>query len=699
MADSVVELRVQALEEQDRRHKSVKSLWLCPVAVGVMIALLAYWVCMDANLKATMNERISTLEEIVQKNTAILSQEIAEAKNTARALRHEVGLLAKKHRDETVRVNVAALQREIDQLRENTVTEDYNEAFKQQLKQKHDEAASKSRVEFEAVRQELIDLLRDKQSKKSFLLENSLIKQEMDRLKRNEEALKREVELLKNKTANPPAEHLKLTTENDSLRDVFELKGQQHLLRQELKKHEQVFKNELESLKQQLKRKQDEAASQSRTEAVRQEFADLLRDKQSKMTFLLENSMIKQEIDRLKHNEEALKHEIELFKNKTANPPAEALKQEIGGLLQKQQAPAENMQWRQEIDSVKQTLDSLRPICKEMSDSLNALDNAVKEQKILIIELTKKQETDRECFTRAIVELWDRQELVRTVRPEIHHLRHLRQSDQVLRKEIETMKQLNQNHQQEMEELSRRYHNHTQTELTKLADFCSQIYSTTEVYKVEVENLAQRSLSTESVWRLVVALWMSFYLFIYHQKFRNKTQGKIHGLIEKQDTDREFLKGNCDAKRAEVDKLKEDQESDRAEVDKLKEDQESDRAEVDKLKEDQESDRAEVDKLKEKQESDRAEVDKLKEDQESDRAEVDKLKEDQESDRAEVDKLKEKQESVRAEVDKLKEDQESDRAEVDKLKEKQESDGMLLQRVIDALRRYYRDEYRSISTR
>ena len=805
MADSVVELRVQALEEQDRRRKSVKSLWLCPVAVGVMIALLAYWVCMDANLKAAMNERISTLEEIVQKNTAILSQEIAEAKNTARALRHEVGLLAKKHRDETVRVNVAALQREIDQLRENTVTEDYIEALKQQLKQKHDEAASKSRVEFEAVRQELIDLLRDKQSKKSFLLENSLIKQEMDRLKRNEEALKREVELLKNKTANPPAEHLKLTTENDSLRDVFELKGQQHLLRQELKKHEQVFKNELESLKQQLKRKQDEAASQSRTEAVRQEFADLLRDKQSKMTFLLENSMIKQEIDRLKHNEEALKHEIELFKNKTANPPAEALKQEIGGLLQKQQAPAENMQWRQEIDSVKQTLDSLRPICKEMSDSLNALDNAVKEQKILIIELTKKQETDRECFTRAIVELWDRQELVRTVRPEINHLRHLRRSDQVFRKEIETMKQLNQNQQQGIEELSRRHHNHTQTELTKLADFCSQIYSTTEVYKVEVENLAQRSLSTESVWRLVVVLWMSFYLFIYHQKFRNKTQGKIHELIEKQETDREYLKGNRDAKRgvvsdslrAEVDKLKEDQESDRAEVDKLKEDQESDRAEVDKLKEDQESDRAEVDKLKEKQESvraevdklkekqesdraevdklkedqesDRAEVDKLKEDQESDRAEVDKLKEDQESDRAEVDKLKEKQESVRAEVDKLKEkqesdraevdklkedqesdraevdklkedqesdraevdklkedresdraevdklkedqesdraevdklkgDQESDRAEVDKLKEKQESDGMLLQRVIDALRRYYWDEYRSISTR
>ena len=89
----------------------------------------------------------------------------------------------------------------------------------------------------------------------------------------------------------------------------------------------------------------------------------------------------------------------------------------------------ENMQLGQEIDSLKQTPD--RPICKEMSDSLNALDNAVKEQNILIIELSKKQETDRECFTRAIAELWERQELVRTVRAEIYHLR---QSDQVLRK-------------------------------------------------------------------------------------------------------------------------------------------------------------------------------------------------------------------------------------------------------------------------
>ena len=194
LADSVVECIVRALEEQGRRRKSVKSLWVRPVAVGVMLVLLAYWVRgVDADLSeaAAMNERIDTLAQ----EKAILSEEIAEAKNTARALRHEVDLLAKKHRDETVpktHVSVAALRREIEQLRESI--QHYKndvEALKQKLKHKHDEAASQS--ENEAVRQELIDLLKGKQSKKYFLVEKTWIKKEIDDSKENEATLNQEI--------------------------------------------------------------------------------------------------------------------------------------------------------------------------------------------------------------------------------------------------------------------------------------------------------------------------------------------------------------------------------------------------------------------------------------------------------------------------------------------------------------------------
>ena len=417
MADLVVECIVRAVEEQGRRRKSVKSLWVRPVAVGVMLVLLAYWVRgVDADLSeaAAMNERIDTLAQ----EKAILSEEIAEAKNIARALRHEVDLLAKKHRDETVpktHVSVAALRREIEQLRESI----------------------------------------------------------------------------------------------------------------------QDYKNDVEALKQQLKRKQGEAALQSENETLRQELIDLLRDKQSKKDFLVEITWIKQKMDAIKENEAALK-------------------QNISGLVEKQQiCMAEVVQLRQEVESLKQT-----------QDSESLIQNAaVKEHEVLIIQLTKKQETDREHLVREIAELWERQELVRTVRPEINHLR---QSDQVLRKEIETMKQLNQNYQQETEELILRHQNDTQTELTKLPDFYSQNSSAIHV-EMKVGNIAQQGLSAGSVWRLVVVLWMTFYLFLYHQKFRNRTQGMIHELIEKQDTDREFLKGNRDAKRGVV------SDSLRTEVDKLKE--------------------------------------------------------------------------------------------------------------------------------
>ena len=152
----------------------------------------------------------------------------------------------------------------------------------------------------EAVRQEFVDLLRDKRSKMSFLLENSMIKQEIDRLKHNEEVLKHEIELFKNKTASPPAENYSL--------HVFELKGQQDLIRQDLKQHEQVFKNALKTLKRQWKLKLEEAACKSKSAALRKELIeDMVHHKQEEMTSKLDSMPTQQEI---KQDEEALKQEI-----------------------------------------------------------------------------------------------------------------------------------------------------------------------------------------------------------------------------------------------------------------------------------------------------------------------------------------------------------------------------------------------------
>ena len=338
MADAFVECIVP---EQSRRRKGVKSLWVRPVAEGVLLVLLAYCVRgVDAQLTETaaLNERIGALAQ----ENAILSQEMAEVKNIARALRREVDLLTKKYPDESVKthVDVAALQKEIDQLR--AIVQDY-----------------KSDIE-------------EKQSKKFFLLERLWLEQKMDDIKQSDEEMRHEIELLKNKTAcNQTAERDELTTRNDSIvYDVVELKRKQDLVQQELKHYEDVLKNELETLKQQLKQKQDEAASKSRFKAIRQ---DLHRD------------------------------------------------------------------------------------------------------------LNKQRE-------------------------------------------------------------------------------------------------AQGSLSAESVWRLVVVLWVIFYLFIYHQKFCNN----FHELKEDQKTD---------SLRAEVAQVKEDQTTDRAVMAQVKEDQKTDRAEVDKLKEDQKTDR------------------------------------------------------------------------------------------------------------
>ena len=163
MADAFVECIVP---EQSRRRKGVKLLWVRPVAVGVLFVLLAYCVRgVDAQLTETaaLNERIDTLAQ----ENAILSQEMAEVKNIARALRQEVDLLTKNYPDESVprthvESDVTALRREIDQLR--ATVQDY----------KND--------------------IEEKQSKKFFLLERLWLEQKMDDIKQSDEEMKKREE-------------------------------------------------------------------------------------------------------------------------------------------------------------------------------------------------------------------------------------------------------------------------------------------------------------------------------------------------------------------------------------------------------------------------------------------------------------------------------------------------------------------------
>ena len=171
MADAFVECIVP---EQSRRRKGVKSLWVRPVTVGVLLVLLAYCVRgVDAQLTETaaLNERIGALAQ----ENAIL------------------------HRDESVprtHVDVAALRREVDQLRD--------------------------------IVQDLKNDVEDKQSKKFFLLQRKWLERKMD-------DIKHELELLKNKTANQTVERDELTTRIDSIvYDVdVELKRQQDLVQEE----------------------------------------------------------------------------------------------------------------------------------------------------------------------------------------------------------------------------------------------------------------------------------------------------------------------------------------------------------------------------------------------------------------------------------------------------------------------------------
>ena len=320
----IAELRsqVQALAERSRKSGAANQSKRLAVIEVVLVFMIVYF-AWDYNSRfrpfeitgAVFSGRTDIQEETVNEDVkferAIFGQ-LAAAENEITLLRQELyrlhkrsdaflNTLTKEWNDEitltSLEQNITVLQHQIDQLRWTLTRE-----FKHQLKV---EAVAISRTA--VLRQEVVDLLRDKQSKMASKLESALTKQAIDRLENNEAALREDVELLKNKPAR-----------NLSLHEFTELS---HLLQQEfnrLKENEQVqiLEREFEKMKQQLKQTQDEAFMAAA--ALRQEFIELLRDKQSKTAFQLETTLMKQEMDRLKQNEEALKQEIELFKNKSA---------------------------------------------------------------------------------------------------------------------------------------------------------------------------------------------------------------------------------------------------------------------------------------------------------------------------------------------------------------------------------------------
>lgn len=112
--------------------------------------------------------------------------------------------------------------------------------------------------------------------------------------------------------------------QNTECEDVFKLQVRAlgHQI-DRLKENEQLLKQELKAAM--MKHQQDEADFTSRTAALRKEILDLLGDKQSKMAFKLESTVMKREMDHLKQNEAALKQEIDMLKKKQADstPTAE----------------------------------------------------------------------------------------------------------------------------------------------------------------------------------------------------------------------------------------------------------------------------------------------------------------------------------------------------------------------------------------
>ena len=457
--------------------------------------------------------------------TTLMKQEMDRVKQNEEALKRDIELLQNKSARNcsmTLQEFKDLLQQEFGQYKESEqVLEREFEKMKQQLKQTQDEAFTAAA----ALRQELVGLLRDKQSKMAFRLETALMKQEMDRLKQNEESLKREIELLKRKLASP---------RNCSLQEVKDLLEQEF---GQFKEHEQVFEGEFEKMKQQLK----DGASRTAAE-LRQELVDLLRDKQSKTAFQLESSLMKQEMDRLKQNQEALKKEIDQMQiNRTLS--------------------TETMQLSQKLDNL---------IEKHMNTT-----TVIKEHEQQITQFAEKQESARERFLRDITQPRERQEQIRKVRLEIDQLKH---NEVVFQRKIEIMKQEYESKamsgSREMEELRHETQalrkDAEQNQLIQnLSNFCSQSSSSTT-------KECRTELSKELLWELAALMALAIICYLtfslYHQKYQSKIDAesrRIDQLTKKLETDQrntDAQTGKLDAESQRMDQLTKKQKADREQL-------------------------------------------------------------------------------------------------------------------------------------
>ena len=642
----IAELRsqVQALAERSRKSGAANQSKRLAVIEVVLVFMIVYF-AWDYNSRfrpfeitgAVFSGRTDIQEETVNEDVklndlerAIFGQ-LAAAENEITLLRQEfyrlhkrsdafLNTLIKEWNDEitltSLEQNITVLQHQIDQLRWTLTRE-----FKHQLKV---EAVAISRTA--VLRQEVVDLLRDKQSKMASRLESALTKQAIDRLENNEAALREDVELLKNKPAR-----------NLSLHEFTELS---HLLQQEfnrLKENEQVqiLEREFEKMKLQLKQTQDEAFTAAA--ALRQEFIELLRDKQSKTAFRLESTLIKQEMNRLKQNEEALKQEIELFKNKSAGncslqevkdlleqefgqykeseqvlerefekmkqqeafTAAAALRQELVELLRDKQSKIafrlETALMKQEMDRLKQNQEALKKEIDQMQTNWTLstetmqlsqkLDNliekhmntttVIKEHEEQITQLAEKQESARERFLRDITQPRERQEQIRKVRLEIDQLKH---NEVVFQRKIEIMKQEYESKamsgSQEMEELRHETQalrkDAEQNQLIQnLSNFCSQSSSSTT-------KECRTELSKELLWELAALMALAIICYLtfslYHQKYQSKIDAesrRIDQLTKKLETDQrntDAQTGKLDAESQRMDQLTKKQKADREQL-------------------------------------------------------------------------------------------------------------------------------------
>ena len=214
--EGVVELRKKVLileqrqaELVSRQEQSTKCLHLCVIiALAILLAIVLVSVETSTTpaeppVETTANRRFDIHDEF--NNEAVsLRKEIAEAENKTAELRAEVDKLRAIDLD-TVRINeIVAQQSErmaASEMKFTALEEEVSglkETFTRELetleRQKQDEAATRSwSVE---LRQDLVDTLRDKQSIVTSKLEGILLREETERLKKNEVALNRAIDLL-----------------------------------------------------------------------------------------------------------------------------------------------------------------------------------------------------------------------------------------------------------------------------------------------------------------------------------------------------------------------------------------------------------------------------------------------------------------------------------------------------------------------